>query len=115
MRRFLILFVLLPLAILAIALSVANRGSVTLSLDPFGVVSPEWSLSAPLFVVLFAAVAVGVVIGGVAAWARQRKWRQAARNERANAERLRREVERLRDRVITSPAIAAPRHDRDAA
>ena len=36
MRRFLILFVLLPIAIVAIALSVANRESIVLSLDPFG-------------------------------------------------------------------------------
>jgi hypothetical protein len=68
-----------------------------------------------MFVLLFIAVAVGVVIGGVSAWASQGKWRQAARNERANAQRLRREVERLRERVITTPAIVAPRPDRDAA
>jgi len=115
MRRFLILFVLLPLAVVAIALSVANRGAVTVSIDPFGVLSPAWTLSAPLFVFLFAAVGIGVIIGGVAAWSRQSKWRQAARRERANAERLRREVERLRDRVIATPTIALPRHDRDAA
>lgn len=115
MRRFTVLFVVLPLTIVAIALSVANRGAVTLSLDPFGVVSPEWSLSVPLFVLLFVAVGIGVVIGGVAAWARQSKWRHAARNERAHAERLRRELERLRDRVVTTPTIVPPRHDRDAA
>ena len=115
MRRFLILVVLLPLAIIAVALSVANRQAVTFSLNPFGAASPEWSVMAPLFVLLFAALAIGVLVGGVATWTRQRKWRQAARHERANAQRLRQEVERLRERVITAPAIAGPRPDRDAA
>jgi len=116
MRRFLTYVILVPLAAVAIALSVANRQAVTFSLDPIGAASPRWSLMAPLFVFLFAALALGVLAGGVATWARQHKWRQAARNERANAQQLRHEVDRLRQRVTTAaPAIPAPRTDRDAA
>jgi len=108
MRRFLFLVVLLPVTVAAIAVSVANRGTVTFSLDPFGVTAPEWSVTAPLFALLFAALALGVLIGGVATWTRQHKWRQAARSERANAQRLRQEVERLRQRLPVHPAIAGP-------
>jgi hypothetical protein len=54
------------------------------------------------------------VIGGVATWLRQGRWRRAARVERANAERLREDVMRLRERLETMPALAGPR-DRDAA
>ena len=115
MRRFLFLFILLPLAIVAVTLSVANRGPVTLSLDPFGVASPAWSVSVSLYVLLFAALTIGVFIGGVATWVKQRKWRHAARDERAKAERLTREVEHLRKRAMAPPAIAGPRADRDAA
>ena len=57
MRRFLTLFVLLPIAIVVVALSVANRGSITVSLDPVGAAAPGWSASGPLYVFLFAAVA----------------------------------------------------------
>jgi len=120
MRRFLTIFVLFPIAIVVVVLSVANRGSVTFSLDPIGAGSTGWSASGPLYVFLFVAVALGVVIGGVATWFRQGRWRQAARAERANAERLRRDIERLRQRIETmsaptaGPALEPPR-DRDAA
>ena len=122
MRRFLTLFVLLPVAVVVIVLSVANRGSVTFSLDPIGAGSTGWAATGPLYVFLFAALAVGIVIGGVATWVRQSRWRHAARAERANAERLRRETERLRERLEAAqsatqpsgPALAPP-GDRDAA
>jgi uncharacterized integral membrane protein len=123
MRRFLTLFVLVPIAIVVIVLSVANRGAVSFSLDPIGAGSTGWTVTAPLYVFLFAALALGVLIGGIAAWIRQGRWRQAARTERATAERLRAEVAELRGRVETlqraatdiSPrALAAP-GDRDAA
>lgn len=122
MRRFLTLFVLVPAAIVVVVLSVANRGNVTFSLDPIGAGSTGWNATAPLYVFLFAAVALGIVIGGVAAWFRQGRWRQAARAERANAERLGREVADLRGRIEAlqratpaGPALAPPSSDRDAA
>jgi len=115
MRRFLILFVLLPIAIVVVVLAVANRASVTFSLDPIGGTAPGWSATAPFYVFLFTAVVLGVIIGGAAAWLRQGRWRHAARAERAQADRLRLEVERLRERLeATTPALSPPR-DRDAA
>jgi uncharacterized membrane protein YciS (DUF1049 family) len=115
MRRFVTYLILVPLAVIAIALSVANRGTVAFSLDPFGAASSRWTLAAPMFVFLFAALALGVVIGGVATWMRQRKWRRAARIERAKAERLRHEADQLRQRMTALPAIAGPLQGRDAA
>ncbi|HZP19382.1 MAG TPA: LapA family protein [Bauldia sp.] len=114
MRRVLAVIVLLPLAVVAVALSVANRGDATLAFDPLGVF-PEWKVTAPLFVFLFAALAVGVVIGGAATWLRQGRWRRQARVERIRAEAARQEAERLRQRSGPS-AGALPRPDvRDAA
>ncbi len=115
MRRFLIYLLLVLLAVIAIALSVANRDVVTFSLDPFGAPSPRWSLTAPMFMFLFAALALGVVVGGVATWTRQSKWRRAARRERANAQQLRSEIDRLRQQVTMMPAITGPSANRDAA
>jgi hypothetical protein len=109
MRRLLFFVVLVPLGVIAVALSVANREPVALSLDPVGSLGAAWSVSAPLFVFLFAALAVGVVIGGIAAWFGQSKWRFAARVERANMARLRREVERLRS--LSGQGAAPPRFD----
>jgi uncharacterized integral membrane protein len=102
MRRVLFLVVLVPLAIVIVILSVANRGAVVFSLDPFG--GNALAFAAPLFVFLFAALLLGIVVGGIAAWLRQGRWRHAARTERAEAARLRSELERLRSRAADTPA-----------
>jgi len=114
MRRAFVLFVLVPLAIVVVVLSVANRASVTFSLDPFGGDPPALSVTAPFFVFLFATLFLGILVGGVAAWIRQGRWRSLARAERAELLRARQEVERLRERVteITSTTLPA---NRDAA
>lgn len=110
MRRFLFLVLLVPLAIVIVVLSVANRHDATLSLDPFSAGGPVLSLTAPLYVLLFAALLVGVVVGGIATWLRQGRWRRMARSERLEAARLRRERDRLRERTSALPPPA-----RDAA
>ena len=43
----------------------------------------------PLFMLIFALVAVGVVVGGIAAWLKQHKWRMRARRAEAEARDLR--------------------------
>ena len=104
MRRFLTLFVLLPIAIVIVALSVANRGPVTLVLDPIGS-PPNWSLTVPLFLIIFAAFGLGGLLGGISSWMRQSKWRRAARSERAKSERLQQEVERMHQRARSAPLV----------
>jgi uncharacterized integral membrane protein len=116
MRRFLTLFVLLPIAVVVIVLSVANRETVTFSFDPFAGPTAGWALHAPLFAMLFAAVIAGILVGGVATWLGQGRWRHAARAERANADRLRQDVEQFRAQIAASTAaLGAPRSNRDAA
>ena len=46
----------------------------------------------------------GVIVGGIAAWLRQRKWRRAARRAQAQARDLRAEVDRLKRRMGEVPA-----------
>ena len=111
MRRFLVLFVLLPLAIVIVVVSVANRRDAVVSLDPFSP-TPALSLTAPLFVFLFGALALGIVIGGVATWVRQGRWRRLARSERFAAERLAREVEQMRKaQAAAAPVAQLPARD----
>ena len=86
---------ILPAGILLVALAVANRHAVRLVLDPLAPQDPALSLEAPLFLMLLAAVAAGVLLGGVATWLKQRKWRRAARQRGQEAESLRRETDRL--------------------
>ncbi len=89
LRKVVATIILVPLAIVIIAFAVANRQNVTVSLDPFNPDVPAASLTKPLFIVLLAVLILGVIVGGVASWLRQTKWRRAAR-------RLEREVADLR-------------------
>jgi uncharacterized integral membrane protein len=94
LRKFVAAAILVPLAIVIVAFAVANRQIVTVSLDPFSSEHPASSLTLPLFALILVLLIVGVVIGGVAAWLRQAKWRRVAR-------RLEREVEGLRGEVAS--------------
>jgi hypothetical protein len=110
MRRFVLLFVVVPLTIVVVVLSVANRSLVTFSLDPFSA-TPALSLTAPLFFFLFATLGLGILLGGIATWLSQGKWRRAARAERASAAELRREVDQLRASAAAQASLPTRRRD----
>ncbi|MCC6737261.1 MAG: LapA family protein [Bauldia sp.] len=93
MKRALKFLLLLPIVVIAVALSIANRHDVLFSLDPFAEAEPALSVTVPLYWLLFGAVALGVVFGGVAAWIRQGRWRKAYRRDHAEMERLRKAAE----------------------
>lgn len=65
--------VLPPIVLLAMALAVANRASVTFSLDPFDPVSPAIGLEVPLFLIVLVSVLAGILIGGMGAWAQAKR------------------------------------------
>lgn len=69
--------VLPPLVILAMAIAVANRSSVTFSLDPFDTEAPALGFEVPLFLIILASVLLGILIGGMGAWAQARRKRLA--------------------------------------
>ena len=75
--KFMRWIVLPPVALLVMALAVANRRDVLLSLDPFDPVSPAIGVDMPLALVILIAVFVGILIGGVSTWRQAR--RKAAR------------------------------------
>ena len=80
MKAFFKALILVPLILAVVGLSVANRAPVDVSLDPFALSLTDLRLTAPLFVVILGAVALGALIGGVAAWIVQGKHRRAARD-----------------------------------
>jgi hypothetical protein len=95
-RKLVTALILVPLAIVFIALAVANRQPVLVSFDPFDQINPAFARALPLYALMLILVIAGVVVGGIAAWVRQGKWRRAARLADAQARELRAEVERLR-------------------
>jgi hypothetical protein len=109
MLRFLKLLLIAPFAILFLVFAFANRHSVIVSFDPFDSVDdPAVSIHARLFIVLTVAIMLGVVAGGVATWFGQGKHRRAARTHRAEAERLRAELQAGRA-ALAAPVNAAKR------
>jgi uncharacterized integral membrane protein len=79
LRNIVAAIVLVPLAVIIIAFAVANRGTVTLSFDPFSGSDPAATVSLPLYALIILLLIVGVLIGGIASWSRQGRWRGAAR------------------------------------
>lgn len=91
-RKIVTAVIVIPLAIVIVAFAVANRHAITVSLDPFDSVNPAYSVTLPLFVIVFILLILGVIIGGMAAWLRQGAWRRSAR-------RLDNEVRQLRGEI----------------
>src|SRR6476620_3502530 len=107
-RKILRALVLIPLAIIIVSLAVANRQNVVVSLDPFDRTQPAFSIVLPLYVLILILIIAGVVIGGIAAWLRQAKWRARARAAEARARDLKAENEMLRRRDEAGPPPPAP-------
>jgi uncharacterized integral membrane protein len=99
LRRIVAAIILVPLAVLIIAFAVANREMVTVSFDPFSGHDPAATVSLPLFALIIALLIVGVVIGGMASWLRQGKWRGAAR-------RFERELQVVRGKLAALEGMA---------
>lgn len=98
------LLVMLTTALVLVTLAVINRHEVRLILDPFNPKDPEFFLPLPLYGFLFAMLIVGVVLGGMASWFSQGKWRKTARQRTQDAMRWKAEAERLtreRDERVT--------------
>lgn len=108
MRKFLTFAVLTPVAIVIVMFAVANREIVTVSFDPFDSANPAYAMRMPLFVLVFVLVGLGVLIGGIAAWLRQHKWRVRARRAEADIHRLRTELDAQRSMVAPPPRDAPP-------
>lgn len=107
MRFIRLLFVVL-LALVLVAVALANREVVTLSAFPanFGqYLGGQWTVDLPLFLVIFLAFACGMLAGLLWEWLREAHIRREARLRSAEVARLESEVGQLRDRH------AAPRDE----
>ncbi|NVK35699.1 MAG: LapA family protein [Rhodobacteraceae bacterium] len=97
MIRFIKNVILASVAIVLVPISVANRHAISISLNPFNPQDPNLTLTdVPLFWVIFAALGVGILLGGFNAWAKQGKWRKEARQKRQEARKWHHEADQLR-------------------
>jgi uncharacterized integral membrane protein len=91
-------FILVPLCAVLIIFALANRQLVVVNFNPLvpapALTSPGYGV--PLFLVIFAVLLVGVLLGGVATWFAQGQRRRDERHFRRENERLHRELEATR-------------------
>jgi len=92
LRKIVAALVLVLLAVMMVAFAVANPQIVTVSLDLVGSNESITSVTLPLFALIIFSASIGVVMGGLAAWARQGKCPGTAR-------RLERQVQALRKKI----------------
>ncbi len=91
MRKLFNYIFLLPLAVVLILFSVANRQNVQFSLDPLNAEAPALALELPLFVFLFAAFLLGMLLGGFLVWLSQGRHRKALREKSHEVNKLQNE------------------------
>jgi uncharacterized integral membrane protein len=112
MRKIITALILVPLAIAFVLFAVANRETVTISFDPFDRTNPALGVALPLFALILILLVVGVLLGGIAAWLRQAKWRRAARLAEAEVRRLRAELGELKRQEDLQTSMSSPPPDR---
>src|SRR5471032_666889 len=96
LRKIVTAIFVVPPAVVIIAFAVANRQTVTVSFDPFSSASPAYAATLPLFVIVFVVLILGVLVGGIAAWIRQSKWRRNARKLDTQVRTLQAEQDAIR-------------------
>jgi uncharacterized integral membrane protein len=91
---------LAALAVVLVSLALANRGMVTLHTLPDGLAAMPGmgplalSVELPLFVVIFAGIVAGLMIGFVWEWLREHKHRAEVARKQAELKTLQRELKR---------------------
>ncbi len=89
LNRFILVVVLAPIAVVLIALAVANRGAVPFTFDPFDPGNPALTIQAPLFIMLFVAFGLGMIVGSIATWLKQGRYRKMSRQRGLEAQAAR--------------------------
>ena len=95
--RYIRYLVLGAIAVALITVAIANRGPLTVRLLPAeleGLLGFSWQVTLPAFLILLAAVFVGVLLGFVWEWVREHRFRAEAVTERRERQRLEQEIKK---------------------
>jgi len=109
MRKFFSTLFVVLLGLIFVTFAVANRHLVSVSLNPFNSDDPSLSVAMPEFELIIVAAILGVVVGGIATWFGQRRWRRAARQHEADARAARAQLAELRSHTLAGRGDAAQR------
>jgi uncharacterized integral membrane protein len=111
LRRIAGWIVLVPLSALLIVFALANRHPVLVNFNPTltadQTVVPSEGAGVPLFLLIYAVLLIGVLLGGVSAWFSQGHHRAEKRRWRREVDALNREIDLLRRRSAREDDRAA--------
>jgi Mn2+/Fe2+ NRAMP family transporter len=107
LRRIVSLLIAFPLGAVLVAIAISNRHPVQLILDPFRPETPALAITLPFYAYLLGTLTLGVIMGGMATWFGQSRWRRTARTQGQRAQRYQAEADRLARERDTSIASSA--------
>ena len=93
------IFIIFPILLILLAFMIANRGVVTVSLDPINTADPAVAFAAPLYILLALAFVLGLFFGGIKTWLSQGKHRKTARLKRKEADQWHKEADTQKQRA----------------
>ncbi len=108
-RRFLAWLLIPPLAVMLALFAIANRDDIVVSVDPL-----PFTFALPLYLVVFGAVAVGLVMGYLVMWVSFYRTRRDFRRTRRRLATIESELHALRaERATPADRASAPPIERN--
>ncbi len=87
-KRILLAIIVVILTAFLLAIIVANRQMVTLTLDPFQISSGNFTYHAPFFIWFFVFFGLGILLGSLINWFAYHKCKKALKKSKAELEKL---------------------------
>jgi len=102
LKRLFWLLLMAPLGVIMVALMVTNRQLVAFIYNPFVDKQIAQKIELPFFYYLLGALIIGSIIGGLATWFGQSRWRRVARKRSREAREMRKKADELMQQVELS-------------
>jgi uncharacterized integral membrane protein len=108
MTRLLLAILMILAAAAMVAFAIANRTPVSVSFDPFDPADRAYVATLPLYLLAFAILILGVVLGGVVGWFNRGKRRRHRRRLEVELARVRAEFDRAKRDAALREMRGAP-------
>ncbi len=105
LKRTFWIVIMFPVGVILATLMVINRHNVGFIYNPFAPREFAQKIEMPFFFYLLGALIVGTIIGGMATWFAQGRWRKAARKRSREAHELRKKADDLMQQVEMSKQV----------
>ena len=105
LKKFFWIAIMAPVGVMLVTLMVVNRHMVGFIYNPF--VSHQFAqrIELPFFYFLLGALIIGSIIGAIATWFGQGRWRKVARKRSKEARDMRKKADELMQQVEMSKQV----------